>query len=111
MGSLSEQIVEFLWNLDLESLSCITRYGVAEEFNINKNYFSIKFKKDTKMTPSEFIDFVKMKRAEELLLQRSDLTISEISRKLGIIKNQHFRNKFKKVFGINPSRYRKLNDT
>lgn len=107
--NLCERVIEYVWTLDLKELSQLKRYKIAEKFNINKNYLSEKFNKSTKMTVHEFIQIVKIKRVEELLKSRIDLTIERISEIIGIKKTHQFRKKFKKLNGLNPQKFRNLN--
>ena len=104
-----EEIVSYILGLEMDELADITRYRIASRFGINKNYLSYKFKKHTKMSVLQFIDFVKINRAAALLRERQDMAINDISKKIGIINGHQFRIKFKKKFFINPSQYRILN--
>ncbi len=92
----------------LDELSQLTKYKIAETFHINKNYLLEKFRKETNTTVFAFINFEKMKRAEKLLTTRFDLSVEDISRMVGIVKCKQFRRKFKKIYGLNPGKYRKL---
>ena len=105
---ISEPVVEFIITRNLKELSRLTRYMIADYFGINKNYLSEKFKKETQMTVLEYLDFEKMKRAEELMKKRPDLTIRKISDLVGIEKLSQFREKFKKIYILKPGRYKKL---
>lgn len=107
-NDLSEKVILYILSLSLEELSEVTRYKIAAEFKVNKNYLSGKFKKHTKMSLHEYIEFEKMNRATILLKERIDLSIEDVSQKIGIIKSEQFRKKFKKRYRINPSQYRML---
>ncbi len=105
---ISELVVEYVISRNLEELSELTRYKIANHFGINQNYLSEKFKEDTRMTVWEFLNFEKMKRAECLLKTRHDIPVKKISHLVGIVKLTHFRSKFKKIYGLKPGRYRKM---
>jgi two-component system response regulator YesN len=107
--NISERVVSFIITRNTEELSQLTRYKIAGHFGVNKNYLSKKFKEGTQMTVLQFIDFEKMKRAEYLLRVRLDLSVEDISHKLGILDNRQFRKKFKSIYGLNPGKYRLLN--
>lgn len=98
----------YIISISLPELSQLTKYKIAEAFHINKNYLSEKFKKETNTTVYGFLNFEKMKRAEKLLTTRFDLSVEDISRRVGIIKCRQFRRKFKNIYGLNPGKYRKL---
>lgn len=106
--NISQLVVEYIISRDLGELTELTRYKIADAFQINKNYLSEKFKKSTQMTVLEFINFEKMKRAEKLLITRRDLSVKKISRKVGIAKCEQFRANFKKIYGLKPGKYRTL---
>ncbi len=106
--NISQLVVEYIITRNMDELSELTRYKIADIFGINKNYLSKRFKGGTKMTLFEFINFEKMKRAENLLITRRDLSVKKISRRIGIEKYKQFREKFKKIYGVKPGRYRIL---
>lgn len=63
-----------------------------------------KMKALTGQTVNEFIKNIRLKRAAQLLEQQH-LTIAEVTYKVGFTDLQHFRECFKKLFGITPSQY------
>jgi YesN/AraC family two-component response regulator len=90
----------------LDQLNELTRYKIANDFGINQNYLSKKFKEDTGRTVLEFINFEKMKRVEKLLFACRDLSITNISEMAGFSTYNQFREIFKGTFGLNPWIYR-----
>ena len=104
--NISAKIATFILSRTTKELSQITRYEIAEKFNINMNYLSEKFKRDTGITVFQFIEFEKITRAKNLLDLAEDLTIEEISMIIGIRKVNQFRWKFKKYYHITPGQYR-----
>jgi two-component system, response regulator YesN len=105
--NIPEIVTEYIITRSLMDLSQLTRYKIAENFGINQNYLSEQFKKGTQMTVLEFINFEKMKRAEKLLVSRGDLSVRDISEKIGIVKCKQFRIKFQKIYGLKPGTYRR----
>jgi signal transduction histidine kinase/ligand-binding sensor domain-containing protein/DNA-binding response OmpR family regulator len=63
-----------------------------------------KVKALTGQTINEFIRAIRLKRAAQLLEQHQ-LTVSEITYKVGFTDLQHFRECFKKMYGLTPSQY------
>jgi AraC-like DNA-binding protein len=63
-----------------------------------------KIKALTGHTVNEFIRAIRLKRAAQLLEQHQ-LTVSEITYKVGFTDLQHFRECFKKMYGLTPSQY------
>jgi DNA-binding response OmpR family regulator/anti-sigma regulatory factor (Ser/Thr protein kinase) len=63
-----------------------------------------KIKALTGQTVNEFIKNIRLKRAAQLL-EQNQLTVAEITYKVGFTDLQHFRECFKKLFGVTPSHY------
>ncbi len=63
-----------------------------------------KTKSITGLTPNEFIRKIKLRRATELLADKS-LTIADIASMIGFSSVAYFRRLFKNEFGISPSEY------
>ncbi len=103
-----EKVIVYIITRDIDELTGLTKYQLAGMFDINKNYLTERFKKEMNMTVFDFIDFEKMKRAEKMLVTRYDLSVEEISRRMGIARCKHFRRKFRKIYGLNPGKYRLL---
>jgi AraC-like DNA-binding protein len=106
--NISEQVVSYILSSDLEQLSQLTCYQIAERFNINISYLSWRFKKDTNFSLFDFIEQEKIIRAKVLIRTRKDLSIVEISKMFGLEKTDQFRDRFKKYFFITPGKYRRL---
>jgi signal transduction histidine kinase/ligand-binding sensor domain-containing protein/DNA-binding response OmpR family regulator len=67
-----------------------------------------KIKALTGQTINDFIRAIRLKRAAQLLEQHQ-LTVSEITYKVGFTDLQYFRECFKKMYGITPSQYAQKN--
>jgi AraC-like DNA-binding protein len=91
-------------NMDKEEFS-VEELGDAMAMS-RSNLFR-KMKALTGQTPIEFIYYIRMKHAMELLLERK-MSISEISSEVGFKNHSSFTKSFKKQFGKSPSEY--LND-
>lgn len=65
-----------------------------------------KVKQSTGMTPQQYIMEYRLTKASELL-REGNISITEISEMTGFINASHFSTKFKKKFGVPPSRYGK----
>ena len=61
------------------------------------------------ITPNDFIRSVRLKRAA-VLLSDTDLSIVEISERVGFSTPRYFSSSFKKMFGVTPSEYRDGNN-
>jgi two-component system response regulator YesN len=105
---LTEEVIVYILTLNLQELSQLTRYKIAQIFDVNENYLSKRFKKDTQVSLFDYIESAQVHQAAELLRERADLSVHDVQKLVGIEKNQHFSKKFKKILGINPSQYRDI---
>lgn len=81
-----------LANLGYELVSCFMR----------------RFKKETGVTPMEYLNGIRMKNARTLL-KESDLEMSEIAERCGFETEEKLRVRFKESFGVTPEQYRDVN--
>jgi len=61
----------------------------------------------TDKTPSEFIRFIRLKRAAELLA-KSQMYVGEVAFLVGFNEPKYFRKYFKEEFGVTPNEYKKV---
>lgn len=85
----------------------ITLADVANYVYMSESYFSKKFKRVTGLNFSEYLTNVRIKKADEMLLE-TQLTISEIAQECGFRESNYFGDVFKKLKGISPNKYRKF---
>lgn len=88
----------YMYPISLELLAENTAFGKFELCRI--------FKKITGGTVVEYINYVRLKKAE-LMLKNSEKTISEIAFECGFSSIQYFNKVFKKQKGCSPKTYRK----
>lgn len=81
---------------------------IAKDLFITKEHLSRIFKKEMKITISEYIIKLKIQEAKNLLKQTNN-NILDIANILNFANSSHFSNSFKKFTGISPSDYRKNN--
>ena len=79
---------------------------LAELANINVNYLSTHFKTETGMSVVEYITFIRLEKAKEML-QKTNLKISDIANQTGYRDVKYFMRIFKNKIGITPNEYRK----
>lgn len=84
----------------------ITLSSLAKYVNRSENYLSRIFKAETGINIINYINTRKMQKAK-LLLTDSQLSINEISRCVGFEESSYFNKIFNKIYGMNPSDYRK----
>ena len=78
---------------------------MAKEFYLSRTHFSAKFKKETGMTPTDFILNEKTEEAKRLL-RYSDKSAAAIGAYLGFSSHGHFARVFRKYAGLTPGEYR-----
>ena len=78
---------------------------LAEQMHLSKTVLHRKFKDILDETPNQFIRNIRLKKAENLLLN-SDLTVSEIAYLTGFNQSHYFIKCFKEVYGDTPKNYR-----
>ncbi len=96
------QAVERIEQGYLEELNLKT---VADELHLNPSYLGQIFKKETERSFSQYLNQVRTKHAQKLLLYTDD-TINEISEKVGFNNTNYFSKMFKKLNGITPKEFR-----
>jgi AraC-like DNA-binding protein len=79
---------------------------LSDHFGMSRGSMYNKILELTGMSPVEFIRSFKLDRAA-VLLQKSDLTISEVAYQAGFATPHYFTKSFKAKFNILPSDYRK----
>lgn len=101
-GRKFSDIIEWL------RINCDKNYSVEEIADINgfnKDYLTRLFKKNTGMPIRKYINGMKIAAAKNLLLS-SDLSVKEISYKLGITDEKYFMKLFKSFENLTPTEYR-----
>ena len=78
---------------------------VCEQLRITEEYLIRLFKRHMNMTPMRYLNNLKMETATSLLLN-SDLSVKEISWKLGFSRQYHFSRNFKAYSACTPTEYR-----
>lgn len=79
---------------------------VAESIGINRCYLARNFKKETNMTPKEYLINYRLERAA-ISLTSTDGPISQIASEVGYPDQMAFSKAFKKKYGNSPQQYRK----
>ena len=83
---------------------------VAEAFDIHLSSLSILFKQHHGINISDYITQLRVDHAKHLLAS-TELSISEISERIGYANSAGFIRVFKKYEGVTPGVYRKINET
>jgi AraC-like DNA-binding protein len=87
-------------HLDKEGFST---KDLALHMALSRTQLFRKIKELTQMAPGQYIRYVRLRKAKELLLE-GQLNVSEVGYRVGFLSNSHFCRAFQRQFGINPSR-------
>lgn len=101
IGVIKNKLKENIANSDF----MVTEYIVS--LGYNPDYFRRLFKKYTSLSPSVYLNNLRMERAKELLFANPFFSISEIANLCGFKDSLYFSTSFKRYTGVTPSRYKK----
>lgn len=79
--------------------------GLAEQFAMDAKQFYYLFRKKVGISPKKYILNYQMKRAKELIIE-NDLSMMEVSAKVGFDDSLHFSRIFKQHVGLSPTAFR-----
>lgn len=83
----------------------ITVKFLAELGNISVSSFNRIFKKETKLTPMEYLMKIRLEKSRKLL-RRKQIPITEIAMRCGFHSSSHFSSSFNKAYNTTPTQYR-----
>jgi DNA-binding response OmpR family regulator len=115
IGTLSEPRAaqsldeKFLWKVkeQIEEHIADADFGVeqlASEMFMSRSQLFRKFKALMDTSPSEYINDLRLEKAEKLIAARAD-TVSQISYAVGFKDQSYFAKRFRKKYGKSPSEY------
>lgn len=99
--TLYYRVMEYLESKTNDELRCVTVETMADAFALSRSHFSKKFQEEADFSAHSAITNEKLKRAFDLLSDGSP--VHEVARTLGFAKIGHFRDVFKKRYGMLPS--------
>ena len=86
----------------------LSQSGVAEHFNLSTAYLGRLFRQITNQSIAAYINEIRLEEARRLLGD-TNLSIQEVTQKIGIDNSNYFYSMFKKQFGMTPTLFRKRN--
>lgn len=84
----------------------LTLENLAEKFFVSESYLSRSFKDSTGVGIKEYINILRIRKAQELL-EDSKLSVSEIAEAVGFESASYFGRVFQKHLAISPGQYRR----
>lgn len=95
---------------ELSSKPFVLKYW-SDELNISTFYFCKIFKKTTGMSPSNFIMLCRLQKSKQLLMEKRDFTVRQISIECGYPSTSYFGRLFLENEAMTPAEYRRKHST
>jgi len=103
-SSIIEKAIKYIWLHYAEDISLAL---TAKHCFVSPEHLSRTFKKETGFGFCEYVNILRLKKAEQLLKDNSKITVTEVSEKCGFNDSNYFSVRFKKMFGVSPKKIQK----
>ncbi len=107
LEQIKATIIEFVHHRDHFELNINWSHYLSEKLQYDYNYLSSLFSTVTGVTIEQYIIKQKIEKVKELLFY-DELSVKEISYKLGYSSVAHLSTQFKKVTGLTPTAFKDL---
>jgi two-component system response regulator YesN len=105
--TVQKKAIDFIYtNYNDSELSLNT---IAKQLHVSESYLTRIIKNKTNMSFSDLLTKIRMEKAISLLLSNSNLTVLEISDRIGYKSQHYFSKVFKAYTGMTPTDYKKNN--
>ncbi len=101
-----EYALEYMQNNFTED---ITLADISERYFVSPEHFSRVFKQKTGFNFSEYLNILRLQKAEQMLKQLNTASMTEIAAACGFNDSNYFSLKFKKNFGVSPKKFQTSN--
>ncbi len=82
---------------------------LANECHMSETHFRRVFQEKMNMTPVEYVNFVRVKKACELI-DKTDISMEDVAEKVGFITPSTFNRNFRRIIGTSPYQWKKRPD-
>lgn len=106
--SVSDHVIRYVMSVNDEEFADLTVGALAYSFKMDRCKLSRQFKRQTAMTLEDFLFREKMTRAAFLLKANGNITVKEVSERIGFCTCDYFIRRFRAFYGIAPGRYREF---
>jgi len=107
-SNVYNRVVEHVMSVTDEQFADLSVAGLACSLQMDRFKLSRQFKSQSAMTLEEFLFKEKMARAAFLLKTLEDITVKEVSRRIGFCTCDYFIRKFKQYYGVAPGMFKKF---
>lgn len=80
---------------------------LADMCSVTPVHFSRIFKKETGFGFNNYLNLIRLQKAEHLLSQKSQQSMTEIASQCGFCDPNYFSSKFKELYGLSPKQFQK----
>jgi signal transduction histidine kinase/DNA-binding response OmpR family regulator len=108
--SLDQKFIIRLKSITEENLSnpSFSVEMLAEKMNLSRAHLFRKVKAIINISPSEFINDLRLQRAAQLIRSKAD-NVAQVGYSVGYNEQSYFSKRFRKKFGVSPTDYAKQN--
>ena len=97
-----EDAIDYLQN---NFTTAVSLSDVAGRYFVSPEHFSRVFKKETGFNFSEYLNLLRLKKAESLLRQLNAAPITELAQNCGFNDSNYFSVRFKRLYGMPPKKF------
>ena len=102
-----QEIQDVLTYIESNLEKAVTLESMADYIGMNSSYFSRLFKQETGSSFSDYLNHLRIKRADQLLVQ-TDMSLENIAQAVGMGSASYFCRAYKKATGQTPGKTREL---
>ncbi|APH20569.1 AraC family transcriptional regulator [Clostridium botulinum] len=104
---IKQNFREFSLNPSEDNLETLTIKYIANQLNISPGYLLVNFKSVYNISPKSYLNQLRFNEAK-ILLGQPNISLSEISERIGYRNVSHFSRQFKLWSGISPYEFRNI---
>ena len=82
---------------------------LANECHMSETHFRRIFQEKMNMTPIEYVNFVRIRKACELI-DKTDISMEDVAEKVGFATPSTFNRNFRRIIGTSPYQWKKRPD-
>jgi AraC family transcriptional regulator len=106
MGRVPQWLLQVRAHIEETFVETLSLETLAKIADVHPVYLVAAFKKAFQSTPGEFQRQMRVRKAEELIVKKPTLSLSEIALEMGFFDQSHFSRAFKQVTSLTPSTFR-----